>query len=101
MFEAFRRTKQEGPLDDQIGAVLLEMDGVGVSSEQYPKLMGYLERLTKLKDGEHPERLSRNTIAIVAGNVLVVLVTVAYEQRHILSTKSFIQLVRPKSKSIT
>lgn len=92
----FWREKEE-PIDGQISAVLNEMDDANTLSDDYPKLLGYLERLTKVKAGNKPSPVSRDTIILVLGNLAGVLIIVAYEQKHVLTSKGFNQLIRLKS----
>lgn len=91
----FKEEEEETPVDKQIDAVLSEMSAEGVDSDKYPKLMGYLERLTKLKQNEKLPPVSRDTIALIAGNLLGILLIVAYEQKHVMTSKGFNQIIRP------
>ncbi len=84
------------PLDDQIDAILSAMDDAGVHSEEYPVLMSYLERLYKTKAETRQTPVSRDTLATVAGNLLGILLIVAYEQKHVMTSKGFSQIIRPK-----
>lgn len=86
---------KEDPLDDQIAAVLHEMDNVGVSSERYVELLRHLERLNELKTKNRRPPVSRDTIALIAGNLLGILVIVVYEQKHVIVSKGFSQVIQP------
>lgn len=90
-------TEPAEPLEDLITKVLDEMDTVGVKSEEYPKLMGYLERLYKVKASNRRAPVSRDTIALVAGNLLATLLIVAYEQKHVMTSKALSQIIRPRT----
>lgn len=83
-------------VDEQLDAVLTEMQTVGVNSEDYPTMLGYLERLNKIKNEERQKPVSRDTIALVAGNLMGILLIVAYEQKHLVTSKGFNQIIRPK-----
>jgi len=95
MLRLFFNDDEEKPVDDQIAAVLKSMDDKGVDSEEYPKLMGYLERLRKLKQQDKQQPISRDTILMVAGNLLGILLIVAYEQKHVMTSKGLNQIIRP------
>lgn len=88
----------EEDLNDLIQRVVDDMAMFGPTSEEYPQLLENLERLTKLKDGEKPERVSRDTIAVVAGNIIGILVIVAYEQKHVMTSKAFMTFVKSITK---
>jgi hypothetical protein len=97
MFVTFSRNERKVPVDDQIDAVLREMRLVGVDSDQYPKLMAYLERLTRMKEKERRNPVGKDTIVTVIGNLLGILLIVAYEQKHVLTSRALTQVIRPKS----
>lgn len=84
------------PLDEQIDAVLQEMKQAGVLSEEYTKLMVHLETLTGMKAKERRQPVSGDTLALIAGNLLGILLIVAYEQKHVMTSKGFGQIIRPK-----
>lgn len=96
MLGYFFRIETDTSLDEQIGMVLQEMRSVGVNSDRYPVLMEYLERLNGLKVKNRQEPVSRDTIALVVGNLLGILLIVAYEQKHVIESRGFAQLIRPK-----
>ncbi len=91
----FRREKTT-PVDELIESVLDEMRLVGVDSDEYPKLMAYLERLYEVKANERPNPVSRDTVALIVGNLMGIVLIIAYEQKHIMSSKGFSQIIRPK-----
>lgn len=90
-----RKTEKAAKVDPLIDAVLDEMNGApGPNSSEYPQMMTYLERLYMLKDKEKPEAVSRDTIALIAGNLLGILIIVAYEKNNVMTSKGFSQLIR-------
>lgn len=91
----FPSFKKPTPLDVQINAVLKKMQGLGVDHEEYPKMMNILDHLHEMKAKERPNRVSRDTIAIVVGNLLGILVIVVYEQKHVITSKGFNERIRP------
>lgn len=91
----FKRRDKVEAIDAQIDSVLLEMTNVGVLDEKYPKLMVYLDRLNKMKTDNRPSPVSRDTIILVLGNIAGILVIVAYEQKHVMTSKGFNLVNRP------
>lgn len=75
-------------LDAAMNRVLDDMDTVHTNSDEYSELLSNLERLSKLRTHERPGRVSPDTIATVAGNLLGILVIVAYEQHHVMTSKA-------------
>lgn len=85
------------PLDEQITSVLNEMSTFGVDSEEYPTLLSHLERLYELKAKTRPEPVSRETMAVIVGNLTGILIIVAYEQHHVITSKAMNQIGRIKT----
>lgn len=97
MFRDFFRRDSTSPVDSQIDAVMEEMTNITPGSEEYQTLVEILERLNKIKTQSRQSPVSRDTIAIVAGNILIALVVVGFEQKHVLTTKVQSWVVRPKA----
>ena len=83
----FKKNEDDTPLDVQINAVLDEMSTTGVDSEKYPKLVSYLERLHALKQKAKLPRASRDTWIMVGGNILIAITVLAFEQKHVWTSK--------------
>lgn len=86
-------------VDDEIAAVKSEMQTEGVLSEEYPTLLGYLERLNTIRVGEKRKPLTTDTILVVAGNLLGIFLVVLAEREHVLTSKGLSQLIRPKTQA--
>lgn len=83
-------------VDSQIDAVLKNMQTIGVTDSEYPRMLDYLERLAEIKKNERRNPVSRDTIALIAGNLMGILVIVAYEQKHVMTSQGFKQIIRPR-----
>jgi hypothetical protein len=88
--------EEDNPIDREIDAVLTEMDKIGVMSEKYPVMIANLERLRTIKTQGRRLRISPDTMAIIAGNLVGILLIIAYEQKHVITTKGLNQLIRLK-----
>ncbi len=87
-------------MDDQIDEILTQMGALGPSAEEYSEMLAYLERLYELKAKARREPVSRDTMALIAGNLMGILLIVAYEQKHVMTSKGFTQIIRPKTPGI-
>ena len=96
MLKYFFTNDQTSHVDSEIDAVLLEMQRVGVLDESYPKLMALLERLEKIKASNRREKASRDTWVNAVASVAGVLVIVAYEQKHVFTSRGITHIIRPK-----
>ena len=85
-----RRFFKEKPsiLDAPIAKVLESMVTYNPDDGEFRALMDHLERLTQMKEHERSRfRVTPDTMAIVAGNLLGILIIVAYEQKHVVVSK--------------
>lgn len=88
-------TRQNEKLDESIDMVLLNMNQFGPDSPEYPELLKSLERLYKLRFREETQkRVSPDVIFTVGGNLLCVLIIVAYEQKNVISSKAMTFVAR-------
>ncbi|MET0785751.1 MAG: hypothetical protein ABWY25_03520 [Paenisporosarcina sp.] len=74
-------------LDEPIAHILSKMNKVGPESEEYPKLVNQLERLYRLQREPRRSRINPDVMAIVAGNLVGILIIVMYEQKHVVTSK--------------
>lgn len=94
--DKFRRNKPDtAALDSQITKVLHEMDTVNTYSNEYKEMIKRLERLHKLKAQEAPKPVSRDTVWVVVGNIVGVVIIVAYEHKHVIGGRAFDRVSRP------
>lgn len=90
----FKKEKTE--VDELIHQLLGKMEDSDAETPEYSEMLATLERLYKIKTAERPGRVSPDTAAVIAGNLFGILMIIIYEQKHVMSSKGFGQLLRPK-----
>lgn len=90
------KSREETGLEKAIDGLLSEMKGFTADTKEYAAMADQLVKLYELKDIDKPERVKPDTLAIIAGNLLVAVVIVTYESKNILTSKalSFLQKTR-------
>lgn len=83
-------------IDVQIKSILQEMDEQESSTEDYNRNLGYLERLSEIKTEQRRNLVSRDTIALVVGNLTGILLIIIYEQKHVMTSNGLKQLIKPR-----
>lgn len=83
-------------VDEAIGKVLTEMRQYDVDAKEYQVAIEHLERLMKMRTEERRNRISPDTMLIVAGNILCVLVVVGFERGHVMTSKAMGFILKPK-----
>ena len=84
-------------LDDVNERILDEMLEYGPDSVEFLNLLEELERVTAVQAPKgKPREVNWDTVILVAGNLLGILVIVAYEQKHVMTSKSLGFILKPK-----
>lgn len=83
-------------IDDQIEAVLEGMQQEKVFSEQYPKMIAHLGKLQTIKAEGRRDPIKWDTIALIAGNLLGILLIIAYEEKHVMTSRGFSHIIKPR-----
>jgi len=95
MFGAF--WNKEAPLlDSQIRVVLNRMDDAENDNEEYSTQLGHLERLIALQANAKRKLSLTDQQALIIGNLLGIVVIVAYEQHHVFTSKAKDLLLKPR-----
>lgn len=91
-------TKFEGPekLDQEIDRVTTLLGEEEIGSEDYEKKLNALSKLWKMKAEEKPDRISKDTMLIVASNILSILLIIRHEHVNVITSKAM-QMV-PKAR---
>lgn len=90
-------SEREQTLDDLIDEATTMLRMIGPTHEEYDDIIARIERLNKLKLEDKPESVSRDTLAMIGANLLGILIIVAYEQKHVFTSKAFGSILRPKT----
>lgn len=73
-----------------------DMKGHDPDTPEYELMMGELERLYALKEKEQKHRVSPDTLAIVIGNLVGILIIVKFERGAVMVSKAKDYVLRPK-----
>lgn len=79
---------EKSRLDDAIDHLFDDMAHVGHASNEYAKMVTQLAALYKLKELNNPKRVSPDTLAIVIGNLVGIMLIVGHERIHVLTSKA-------------
>lgn len=96
MFKKFERKKKTTELDKEITRLLKDLADERTYTDDYSTILDYVERVIALKEKEKPKQVSRDTMALVVGNLLGIFLIVAYEQKHVMRSKGIGLIVKPK-----
>jgi hypothetical protein len=75
-------------LNKEIDRVLTLMSNAHPTSTEYADLTATLEKLYKFKENTSKDRLSKDTMAVVAGNLAGIMMIVGHERVHVVTSKA-------------
>jgi hypothetical protein len=84
----FKRTKEPTDLDLALTRAYTQLKQHEVASEEYAKIMKQIAKMEKLKTQEKSKPISKDTLAMIGGNLAGILIVVAYENSHVWTTKA-------------
>jgi hypothetical protein len=98
VFNRIRQTEEKpSALDTAIDNLISEMQGYDAHSEEYQKMASNLRTLMEAKAMEpKPDKVSANTMAVIAGNLIGIVLILGFEKSNVLTSKSLNFVIRPK-----
>lgn len=75
-------------LDAVIENLLIEMQVMVGTDEEYPKMVDLLTKLYKLKEQDAPKRISPETWATIGGNLAAILLILNFERAGVITSKA-------------
>lgn len=88
--------KDTSELDAAITVVMVRMALLDPNTEEYQTMITNLERLYALRAEARKTRINPDTLLVVAGNLLGILVVVSYEHSHVVASKALSFIMKPK-----
>ena len=89
-----RKSTSDSKLDEAIDNALSELASHELHSEEYSKAADQLTKLYEIRQKNKPDTVSKDALINALSGLAGILVIVAYEQRHVMTSRalSFIKL---------
>ena len=84
----FKKQKDPTGLDVAITEVFSDMKGFTSDADEYSAMVDQLVKLHTLKECEKPQGVSKDTLLIVAGNLLGIVLILSYEKTNVITTRA-------------
>lgn len=91
----FTRAKPS-PLQDAYTKALSELDKTQTGSEEYATILESVIKLHKMLEEDKPDQVSMDTAAVIAANILGILLIIRHEHVNVITSKAMGQVMRPR-----
>lgn len=88
MLKIFTKKDKRSKLEREIDSLLMKMSVEDPTSDAYLSMTKNLELLYKAKSYDKGSHISADTIMIVAGNLLGIVLILQYEKANIITSKA-------------
>jgi hypothetical protein len=88
--------KRNTYVDDEITRAVKALHDQDITEEKYGIILHRLETLSKMRQEEKPDQLSSDTLALVAANLIGILLIIRHEHVNVISSKAMSTLIRPR-----
>lgn len=83
-----KKPNTDPDLNVPINNLLPKLAAVEPDTKEYAQILKQLEKLYKLKQLDKREPVSNDTLALIGGNLLGILIIVGHERAHIVTSKA-------------
>lgn len=92
----FPAPKEKTRLDKEIDKLVLALGDHKATSVEYGKIVDQLNRLTKIRQEDKPDRVSPDTWAMIGANLFGIAMITWFERENIVTSKAlgFISRIR-------
>lgn len=94
MFISNSRPKTE--LENAYDKALEELMNHKVGSKEYNEILDHVAKLHKMKEEEKPSDVSKDTQALIAANLLGILMIITHERVNVITSKALNFVTRPR-----
>jgi len=83
-----RKPKARPALDEAIDALLARIATEPYDSKETPAMVDQVTKLAKLKEKDIPKRPSPDTLVLVAGNILGIVLILQFERVNVVTSRA-------------
>ena len=96
MFSPKEKPRHQRMLESELDRALTRLKTEMPNSEDYTKMLSLVERLHELLDKETPDVVSKNTLLIVGGNLLGIILILKHENLNVITSRAINFVLRPR-----
>ena len=84
----FNKDKEQTDLEFAIDNAFQALRGHAVGDKEYVVVLSQIVKLHELKQNEKPKRVSPDTLALITANLVGIIMIIAYENAHVITSKA-------------
>lgn len=97
MFGPKEKPKHQRMLESELDRALTRLKTEIPTTQDYTKMLSLVERLHNMLDDETPEVVSKNTLLIVGGNLLGIILILKHEHLNPITSKALSFVIRTRT----
>ena len=88
--------KEKTPLDLELDRAVRALRTHPVGSKEYQSILVMVDELGKQRDKDKSPAVSKDTLVVVAGNLLGILIIIGHEYAHPINSRAVGLLLKPR-----
>lgn len=96
MFTQKEKPKYQRDLESELESAVLRLKANLLGSDEYAKELAHVERLYEMMDNKSTSRISPDTRATVAANLLGILLILKHEHVNVITSKALSFVIRTR-----
>jgi hypothetical protein len=89
--------KSPTELEKQIDKAVRSLNHWEIQSEEYASILSTVAKLQEIKEKENPDRISKDTAAVIAANLMGIILIIKHEQVNVISTRALNLVMKLRS----
>ena len=82
-----KKQEPDPKLEEVSNNLLVELKEYSADSDEYAKILSHYVKVEEIRNPKRDRQFSWDTVIISAANILGIVVIVAYEQKHVFTSK--------------
>ena len=96
MFNSREKPKHQRMLESELDRALIRLKTEMLTTEDYTTMLSLVERLHKMLDEENPDVVNKNTLLVVGGNLLGIILILKHEYLNVITSKALSFVIRAR-----
>jgi hypothetical protein len=92
----FSRTRKPSALELEIDRVLAALSDQTIGTKEYLAVLNALRDLHQMKEHEKPSSVSKDTLALIAANLLGIIMIIRHEHINVITSRAMNMVIKAR-----